>query len=261
MVDKKTFTDYSPLSGEGPSTIDIVEGGNHLKVDLQGARLSLRIGEHQILSSFNLKRYDEKAAVSHPCTPNFGPYGSEFGLPQHGVGRTANWNLVNYNGNSVDIVCNIESGQYPRGLLVDQSIGLRNGILRIDTNHRNKGEFAVPVVFGEHLYWSTNYAGWERVTVNGREVAEKIKTSGMIELEETNRVDIPGNASVILEQSGLSRAVLWAMKHDVSDEYDRTYFCLEPVEFAPIDFGQDATLIQPGMERSNSIQIQLINEL
>lgn len=260
MKDKQFFLDNSSLGEGAPEVLDITDRKDQLRVELTGAKISLRLDGKQILSGFNSKRYDGKPAVSHPCTPNFGPYGSEFGLPQHGVGRTKTWNLVDYQpGRKASTSLNVDTGTYPKDLFVLRTYELKDGTLTISTIHKNKGNIPMPVVFGEHFYWSTNYSGWQNVLFNGQRIKDYIKSTGTMPIEPKNTISIPGHVDIVLEQSGFRGAVLWAMTQGDPESFDKHYFCLEPVQFDPIDFGQGKTLIDPGQETNCSVKIGLIN--
>lgn len=116
-----SFRDFSPLADNEPNRLEFLSGRDSLSVDRLGARISLRLGGIQILNSFNAKRFDGKPATTHPCSPNFGPFGSEYGLPQHGPVRGESLKIGEYrpelNGGKLSLSTQIETGIYPEGIV------------------------------------------------------------------------------------------------------------------------------------------------
>lgn len=252
--------DSSPQS-EGESVLELLSGKDSLRVAKLGGRISLRLDGIQILSPFNALRFDGKAAVSHPCSPNFGPFGKEFGLPQHGPIRNKVLDVSHIpglNGGIVKISSPVESSGYPFGLMFSQEISIWGGVLRMITKHRNEGNENTPVISGEHFYWNTGKDGWENVLVNDQKIAELIRLDTKFDLESENLITIPGIATVRLRQTGYKTAVCWAMPQG-GNVFDQHYFCFEPVEFDPSEFGQSITIIKPGEERVLVIEISLLS--
>lgn len=261
MIDRRPV-DFSPLAEDQPDILTIIDGKNSLRLNRLGARSSLKLDGVQILTGMSAKRYDGKPAVSHPCTPNFGPFGKEFGLKQHGPGRSSFWELVDsnqeLNGGSVVLGLDIEQGTYPQGIHVDYEASLKNGVYGVRTVHSNTGKSDALVNFGHHLYWDTGYRGWEEVLLNGNNIAELIMTNRTTNLLEENKLHIPGKPEIVIRQRGLSRAVAWVMKHPSGlMEYDTTYFCLEPVENEPNMFGHADSVIKSGGSRETELTILL----
>jgi galactose mutarotase-like enzyme len=260
------FSDRSPLSeGSHDETLALIDGRDSLKTQLTGAKLSLKLGGVQILNSFNARRFDGKPAVTHPCTPNFGPYGKdEFGLPQHGPARNHMWNLVAWNpglqGGKGIVSYEVKAPPYPL-VEVTQGMSLDHGVFRIETTHENKDTSPAPVVFGEHLYWVAGYGGWDNVTLNGERISKGIQENGGVPLQRENTLVIPGHAVISLRQENMPHAVLWSMPHADGGKYDRLYFCLEPVEFQPEQFGNPETYIEPGQKRTSSFEIAMIKDM
>lgn len=259
--------DFGPLGENDTMQLEHLFGKDSIRIDRLGARLALKINGIQLLTSFDTKRYDGNPAVTHPCTPVFGNFGQEYRLPQHGPARKAVWELVSYTpglekGETL-LRYSIAGGTYPEGMIVTQQFALEKGVFTLETEHQNNGVVTAPVNYGEHFYWWTNYAGWDNVTLNGKSIAALIAQNGQTELQHDNELVIPHHAVIRLEQEGLSHAVAWSMPHSGQGalEFDRHYFCLEPVERPPEDFGKPETLLQSGQTRRTKIKISLIENL
>ena len=262
-----TLRDFGPLGEDDTIQLEHISEKDRLQIDRSGARIALKINGKQLLTNLSTKRYDGNPAVTHPCTPVFGNFGQKFELPQHGPARKTVWELASHTpelekGETI-LRYAIAGGTYPEGMLVTQQFTLEKGVFTLGTEHQNNGLVTVPVNYGEHLYWWTNYAGWDHVTLNGKSIASLIAQNGQTELQPDNELVIHHHAVIRLEQEGLSTAVTWSMPHSGQGalEYDRHYFCLEPVERPPEDFGKPDTLLQPGQNRKTKMKISLIQNL
>lgn len=136
-----------------------------------------------------------------------------------------------------------------------------NGIFQITTTHKNNGEKKAPLVSGEHFYWNVGYGGWDNVTINGKPVADLIKSESVEDIRPESVIVIPNHAAILVKQSGYTKAVYWSMADSTRSVFDRHYFCFEPSEFAPSDFGKPETLIEPGHTRTSVVQISLLQDL
>lgn len=262
-----TLSDLGPLGEDNTMQLEHLLGKDSIQIDRLGARKALKINGIQLLTSFNTKRYDGNPAVTHPCTPVFGNFGQKFELSQHGPARKSLWELVLHTpglekGETL-LQYVITGGIYPGGMIVTQQFTLEKGVFTLGTGHQNSGVVAAPVNYGEHLYWWTNYAGWDNVTLNGKSIAALIAQNGQTELQPDNELVIPHHAVIRLEQEGLSTAVAWSMPHSGQGalEFDQHYFCLEPVERPPEDFGKPDTLLQLGQTRQTKMKISLLQNL
>lgn len=255
------MNDLAPVCEHNPQILEHLIDRDSLRIDRLGARIGLRLQGIQILTDFVTKRVDGKPAVTHPCTPVFDNFGQAYELPQHGPARSSLWELVSntpgISKGKTTIEYNIVGGTYPLGVRVNQTFELADGVFTLTTIHKNTGPKAVPVNYGEHLYWSTNNSGWNDVCLNSRPIADLIAANGQMDLKSSNELIIPGHAVIRLEQEDLSRAVLWSMPHPNSPDYDTHYFCLEPVENPPEDFGKPKTLLRPHQSRKTVLQILL----
>lgn len=235
-------------------------GNSSFEIDLQGARLSLILKGKHILVPLTNTRADGKIGSTHPCSPNFGPFGKKFDLPQHGPARSALWELVEKkdtaNGGSIAIHYEISGGTYPTNVHITQQFTLQNDVFTLTTIHTNKGLVPCPVVFGEHLYW-TAPNGWEDLTINALRCANDIAGDTQKPIPDTNIVSIPGHCTVQLTQTGMHFGRLWAMKHD-DGSFDTHYFCFEPLENDEKLFGSPESMIAPGQSRSCSFALSLL---
>src|SRR3989304_6692594 len=212
------FSDRLPVS-EGPlsETLSFVDGSNLLNVQPFGARLSLKLGGLQILNSFGTRRFDGKPAVTHPCTPNFGPYGKDiYSLPQHGPARNSPWSVAAWEpglqGGRGVLSFEVKTPPYPL-VEVTQNMSLDHGIFRLTTTHENKDVRQAPVVFGEHLYWMAGYEGWDSVILNGERISKGLQENGGVPLQTDNTLIIPGHTVVSLRQENMPHAVLLSMPY------------------------------------------------
>lgn len=225
-------------------------------VDPMGARLE-ELRFHNTLFLSSSVRGDGKVGSTHPCSPIFGPEtNTSYGLPQHGPVRNMLFTVMDEDDHSVTLSGDIVHGAYPKGITFTQKLSLTPDVFTIKTAHTNHSKEHIPVNFGEHYYWNTP-KGWNGVKVNGKDVTELVKTTGIVKLNIHNTVEIPGQPLVHLEQKGLHYAVLWSYKNPSSGKFDTNYVCIEPVEGNPMDsyFGSKPSQIEPHTERLTMLRI------
>lgn len=238
--------------------ITLKNGPSELKIDTLGAKIeSLVLDGYKILSV--VLRGDSKFGASHPCSPIFGPETeTHYGLSQHGPVRNQEWQVVTRTKTELVLTCSVTEQNYDFTVTVRQEFGLEPNRLRINTEHTNLDSRPAPVNFAEHFYWNTP-KGWDDLRVNGQNIGDLPKETGMIELKEKNKIEIPGLPEIELIQSGMPLAVLWAYQNPDSKHYDSHYVCLEPAE-GPIRsnwFGSAASMIGPGHSRKTTVEISL----
>ena len=258
--------DNNPLSDGKPELLEISSGRDYLIVEKLGAKIvGLSLAGVQILNTPDGLRFDHKQAVTHPCSPNFGAFGMDLGFPKHGSIRNTLLNEVDHasepRAGRFVLSAPIMADGYPSGVTFSQEFSLHEGVCRIVTTHKNEGAVSAPVVSGEHFYWAAGQTGWDKAAINEKSIADLVKSEGVADIALENRIVIPGHAAILLKQSGYTRAVYWSMPHMDGRNFDKHYFCFEPVEFDPSDFGKAETLIQPGHTRTSVIQLSLMQDL
>ncbi len=267
--------------------IQMQSSNSSFAVEQHGARLTMTLCGLQVLVSLDNTRFDQKVGSTHPCSPNFGPYGKEYGLSQHGPARNAEWVVRGDvelrtnnkelrssgdqgrgtsemelrkkdqagNGQSIELSYEIQNPGYPDGVIITQKFELIGDVFRLTTTHENTGRKPAPVVFGEHLYW-VSPQGWDNVLLNGNNVSKEINGDTLIEIPEVNEVTIPGHAIVRLVQEGMGFAKLWSMPQG-DGTHDTHYFCFEPIENDEKLFGKPETMIEPGDRRTCWFTLEL----
>ena len=237
--------------------VEGLKGINEMQINSQGAKIvNLSLEGHPIF--ITVLRGDGKSASTHPCSPNFGPDTKGFGLPQHGPARNERWTLVKGSDLGVSMESAIEGGTYPKGLVVRQDYILSQDGFTLETKHTNNGSEQLPVNFGEHFYWNAPQ-GFDELTINGRNAADIFRdpAGGLIQLEPSNRIQIPGVGSIRLDQEKLPFAYLWIGRGSNKD-IDRGYVCIEPIEGDPKSFfGSAESMLKIGESRTSRISLKL----
>ncbi len=257
-----SISDFTPLADRVDLVEVLSELGDSYNVSTTGAKITRVKLDGRVLLT-GVRRADGQFVYTHPCTPNFGPeVPPKFSLPRHGTGRSTTWEIEKQ-GTISDpatiLRTAITGGTYPQGLVARQEFALRNGVFQMVTTHVNTGEKVMPVNFGEHFYFWTNFVGWDNLTINGQRVADLVRSTGMVELGQENIIQIPKAFTINLRQKGLGHAVLWAAQN--GESFDRHYVCIEPIEGNPSTFfGSEESFIQPGSERTTEVNIQLIDK-
>ena len=257
--------------GPKPEIVKLVGPNSEAIISSSGCRIQeLRLGGIKILTS--VIRGDGKEASSHPCFPNFGPaveniYGK---FPQHGWARDKIAHLqIQQNPpllvSTINLNNELGSSFEGPGLTLSQSIILgldteERPFFTLTTNSQNQGAKPYPANFGEHFYFDTPL-GWDGLKINGKHVSAMVRNNGFVFFKGTNTIEIPGKPDLILEQSGLEGAVLWAFKDPQTNKFDSHYICIEPVEGSPFDsrkrFGSIKSLIAPHSERKTEVTLVL----
>lgn len=246
-----------PEKIESTGIIELVNGKNKLSINLQGAQiLNLELKGTKILGGF--MRADGKPGNTHPGTPILGKEKStDYSLPQHGFGRTSLWQIEDQDNRRLVLSYPIISDKYPEGTKVKQIFFLGKDYFKLVTIHTNAGIKSAPVNFGEHFYWQTP-EGWEHLKINDLPAVNFVKKNSVISIKPENVIEIPGLPKIILKQTGLPFATIWAADKD--GKFDTQYVCIEPVEgdqtYADF-FATSKALIHPGQSRQTEILISL----
>jgi len=236
-----------------------------LRVDSMGGRITLKLGDVQILTS--VTRGDGKKGETHPCTPIFGPDKNNlFGLSQHGNMRNEQCvaTKVSESGNETVIVTHDIAdapSSYPQGVKVEQQFSVKDGKFTFRMTHTNNGEEEAPVNSGEHLYFSAPQ-GFERTLINDVNVTDLIKNDTAIRIGASSIIKIPGLPELVLDQVGFNYVMLWVGKN-ADGQPDGDYVCIEPVEGDPENFfGSDESMIPPhGGSRTAWFSISVSNKV
>lgn len=224
-----------------------MENQNLLTVDSNGAKITVALGGVIVLGSYT--RGDGKQGVTHPCTPIFGPDRNNlYGLKQHGSMRNEEC-LVNQVDDHYIVSHIITDPGYPSGVKVEQVMSVKDGMFTFEMTHTNTGVQPAPVNSGEHCYFDAPQ-GFVGTVVNGKDITDLIKNNYdgfAIDLQAQNSIQIPGKPEYILEQQGFKKAVVWVGKNPDTQEIDKNYICIEPVEDDPFGefFGSPPSLISP----------------
>lgn len=203
--------------------IQLTYNAIHASVDSQGAWLvELRDGEQAILfAKTQLKAPDgaqKDRGGSHVCLPNFGP-GGQSGLPQHGFGRLATWEIVRQEETTATFELQGGSPGYER-LASRLSYTLSDTSLTMRLLLQNDGETALAIAPAFHPYF-TLPSGVKKVAVNGKEYSTE-KLAGTEFISGVDRLVAQlGERTIILESTSLP---VWAIWTDQLAEY----VCLEP---------------------------------
>lgn len=219
---------------------------------------SFFIGSYPLLGV--VARGDGNMAMTHPCSPNFGPErNTNFGLPQHGPMRKDLCPPTVLTTDSAQFRYKVNHGTYPTGLIVERNISLANRALIIMTTHRNEGEKELPVLYGEHPYFLTPN-GWEEARLNGVPIDDLAKEDRVMRWQPGNILELPGLPKIAIMQVGLPLVNLWVGRNS-KGEYDQHYFCPEPLEgdhFAGY-FGSLESMLAPGKSRYARLVITTID--
>jgi len=182
---------------------------------------------------------------SHVCLPNFGP-GGDSGQPQHGYGRTVEWNLVDKTDTTA--VFGLE-----RGVGHFQALGsrlryqLRPDGFEVELSVTNEGNWPLPVSPGFHPYFTVTGAG--DITINGQ--AYRPDQLGEAQYIRGERMDLEiGNTTYQLESGGLP---VWALWSDRPDEY----VCLEPTAAGASFETNHPPLLHPNHTLSSTFAVRL----
>jgi galactose mutarotase-like enzyme len=234
----------------------IEKNNNKLIVNPHGSRIEELTLEGQKIFT-KITRGDDKEGSSHPCIPQFGPDTLNYGIPQHGSARNKDFKLLNSSSN-IELSQNIEDGEYPKGLNINQKHSLIDQGYSLITTVSNNSDQELPVNFAEHFYWHVPN-DWEGLKVNGVNVADVVKKDASISLKSKNIIEIPGQRPIILTQAGFSIFRLWAYKNMQAGKYDQNYVCIEPAEGDPEKnfFGSKKSMIKPHESRTIKITIKL----
>ncbi|MGI8420424.1 MAG: hypothetical protein ACR2LN_07350 [Candidatus Levyibacteriota bacterium] len=239
--------------------VEIKENDDVLRVESLGAKVSLTLKGIPLLGSFT--RGDGKTGITHPCTPVFGPDRKNlYGLKQHGNMRNEPVSLQHVADNVIVSHALADPG-YPKGVVVKQIMGVEDGSFSLVMIHTNNGTEEVALNAGEHCYFVAPQ-GYKGTEINGKDISSLIDEhydGFAIELEETNKIQIPGQPELVLRQNGFHYAMLWVGKNPDTKEIDQTYVCIEPVEGDPTSnfFGSTASKLLSGQSRSAMFSISL----
>ncbi len=171
----------------------------------------------------------------HVCLPNFGP-GGEFGLEQHGFGRTSEWRVVTQSQTSIELILAGE-GDY-----ADMDSFLRyevaEGAFTLQLTLKNNGLSPLPVSPGFHPYF---YRGGRAPTLAGVTYKDLTEFAEVKFIDGDNQHLAVAGRQLTLQSNGLSRYAVWT--DQLGD-----YLCVEPTQSGNA-FLEDITrtdTLQPG---------------
>ena len=171
----------------------------------------------------------------HVCLPNFGP-GGEFGLEQHGFGRTSEWRVVTQSQTSIELILAGE-GDY-----ADMDSFLRyevaEGAFTLQLTLKNNGLSPLPVSPGFHPYF---YRGGQAPTLAGVTYKDLTEFAEVKFIDGDNQHLAVAGRQLTLQSNGLSRYAVWT--DQLGD-----YLCVEPTQSGNA-FLEDITrtdTLQPG---------------
>lgn len=213
---------------EGPGALESVEVENRhatATVALQGAQVLAWTphGEERIIWVSEAARYAPGLPIRGGipiCWPWFGPHPTDPRLPQHGIARTAAFQVVAVErlfDDRTRLTFRLPDGQggeawpHPTELLYMVTVGRT---LELDLVTRNAG--AEPVTVGEALHTYFRVSDYGGVTVHGVEGSryldkvgggEKVQDRPLRLSGKTDRVYLESVRDCVVEDPGLSRAI------------------------------------------------------
>lgn len=231
--------------------IELWNGGAKAIIDPRGAwltNLSDDFGD-VLFPKRSLKTADGQAKArggSHVCLPNFG-LGGDSGQPQHGFGRTVDWEVSDKTESSVLLTLREGEGDYAAmSSLLTYQLSEQNLLMTLEVTNNGSENLRVAPAF--HPYFAA--LGDAEVKISGEnypldELAETVFISGNAqELQTQNRV-------VNLASDTLTTWALW------TDQLGE-YVCVEPtlggnlfVEPTP----QEDEILHPGETKTYAASI------
>ncbi len=213
---------------EGPGELESVEVENRhatASVALQGAHVLAWTphGEERVIWVSEAARYAPGLPIRGGipiCWPWFGPHPTDPRMPQHGVARTAAFQVVAVErlfDDRTRLTFRLPDGQgreawpHPTELLYMVTVGRT---LELDLVTRNAG--AAPVTVGEALHTYLRVSDYGGVTVHGVEGSryldkvgggEKVQDRPLRLSGKTDRVYLDSVRDCVVEDPGLSRAI------------------------------------------------------
>ena len=182
----------------------------------------------------------------HVCLPNFGPGGNS-GQPQHGFGRTSDWEVTDKTENGIILTLAEGEGEY-KDMSTILTYQLGDNMIMMTCEVTNNGTADLRVAPAFHPYFSLT--GESEVEIDG--VKEKLDDLGEAEFFEGNEHT--------LETAGRSFAMtstelpMWAKWTDQLGKY----VCVEPSQngFTFLnDTPETAELLAPGGLKTYKVSI------
>lgn len=194
---------------------------------------------------------DKKRGGSHVCVPNFGP-GGDSGLPQHGFGRTAQWQIAKQADNRVVLSLKEVPADYA-GLELRLTYELSDTGIEMTLQAENSGDTPLQLAPAFHPYF--NNAGGSEVMVDEKTYNVE-QLSDMVSLPNTPQSLRTSAVQCQVTSQELPDWVLWT---DGLAEYD--YICLEPTRSGysfTDDVAKQPDVLAPaaGAEWSMKIEVQ-----
>ena len=232
---------------------------DYLRVTRQGARLTVNLGGVAVMGEF--ERGDGKAGITHTCSPIFGPDKHKlYGLVQHGMMRNEPSKVNASTPNQIMIKHIVTDAGYPPGVVVEETLGIENSVFSFAMAHHNSGQEKVPLNAGLHCYFDAP-TGYKGTKVNNQDISSLIEQhpdGAPIALPARSIIQIPGKPQMQLVQDSFRFAMVWAGRNPQTDEIDKTYVCIEPIELHPDEFGQPVSNLHPSGKRTSSFDLSYI---
>lgn len=224
-------------------TIELWNGSTRALIDPQGAWLTNLSDERGdiLFPRRTLTAPDGAKKVRggcHVCLPNFGP-GGESGLPQHGFGRVASWEVNKQSQSAVSLALDGGAANY-EALKSTLTYELSDVALIMTLTLQNNGTAPLRVASAFHPYFALA-SDEVRVTVDGQAIdladtADTLFEPGRTKILQTRR------RSLQMTSEGLSTWAIWT-------DLLAPYVCVEPT-FGGYTFldsePREAELLQAG---------------
>ena len=186
---------------------------------------------------------------SHVCLPNFGPDEKTY-QPQHGYGRTVQWDVVRANERMAELEYLQQGGHY-NSLYSRIRYELDSSGLSMQLLLRNEGGEAMVVAPGFHPYFALPEG------VDGVMVGDDIFDVGAVAGTDWTGVDSGaivrlGDRRLLIESMNMSRWAIWT-------EDPVSYICIEPTVAgnAHVTDGSPGQGLEPGSEIEFSVRIEV----
>jgi galactose mutarotase-like enzyme len=176
------------------------------------------------------------------------------GLSHHGPWRDMTLTELSTDPNISILEGVINEGDYT-GVVARQTASISDDQFSFKIRLENGSEGSRPANLGVHGYFDAPQR-WEGTTVNGTRISREMLDNRtnkpgvvIVDLSESNIIQIPGQKPVELRVKGFKKAVIWVFqKSEEGNEpvFDENYICIEPIQDVPEAFGKPETEIPPG---------------
>jgi galactose mutarotase-like enzyme len=183
---------------------------------------------------------------SHVCLPNFGP-DVEFGLDQHGFGRTLAWKIESQLDHTVILLLRGGAEMYS-DLVSRLTYSLTSRGLQMNLALQNKGSQSLPIAPGFHPYFSIRSEDTS-VIIDGQELAFNDLSDMKLIQSDGRELWLDGR------RLRLSSSMLW-WAHWTDRAGD--YLCIEPTFDGNAFTDSSYHLLQPGDEYETTLRIDIL---